>query len=48
METISEFLNPPAIYIKREFEEQYLALRGQMPAHEYLEEPKKPSFSASN
>ena len=43
--TIDEFLKPPVIYIKREFEEKYLSLRGTMPAHEYLEEPKKPSFT---
>ncbi len=43
--TISEFLNPPAIYVKREFEEKYLAIRDQFPAHEYLEEAKKPSFT---
>lgn len=43
--TISEFLKPPVIYIKREFEEQYLTLKDSMPKHEYLEEPKKPSFT---
>ena len=43
--TISEFLNPPSVYIKREFEERYLALRDSLPAHEYLEEKKKPSFT---
>ena len=43
--TIAEFLKPPAIYIKREFEEKYLALKDSMPAHTYLEEPKKPSFT---
>ena len=43
--TISEFLKPPVIYIKREFEEKYLALKDTMPAHNYLEEKKKPSFT---
>ncbi len=43
--TISEFLKPPVIHIKREFEEKYLELKGQMPEHEYLEEKKKPSFT---
>ena len=43
--TIAEFLKPPAIYIKREFEEQYFAVREKMPAHTYLEEAKKPSFT---
>jgi len=43
--TIEEFLKPPVIYIKREFEEKYLSLKDTMPAHEYLEEKKKPSFT---
>lgn len=43
--TIDEFLKAPSIYIKREFEEKYLELRGSMPEHEYLEEKKKPSFT---
>lgn len=43
--TIDEFLKPPVIYVKREFEEKYMSLRDTMPAHEYLEEPKKPSFT---
>ena len=43
--TISEFLKPPVIYIKREFEEKYFTLKTQMPEHEYIEEPKKPSFT---
>ncbi|MBQ9899022.1 MAG: class I tRNA ligase family protein, partial [Ruminococcus sp.] len=41
--TIGEFLKPPVIYVKREFEEKYFTLKDSMPAHEYLEEPKKPS-----
>ncbi len=43
--TIDEFLKPPVIYVKREFEEKYKELAASMPAHEYLEEPKKPSFT---
>lgn len=43
--TISEFLKPPVIYIKREFEEKYNELKNSMPEHNYLEEKKKPSFT---
>ncbi len=43
--TISEFLKPPVIYVKREFEEKYFSLKDSMPEHEYLEEKKKPSFT---
>ncbi len=43
--TISEFLKPPVIYVKREFEEKYSELRSSMPQHNYIEDPKKPSFT---
>lgn len=43
--TIDEFLKPPVIYIKREFEEKYFSLKDSMPEHNYLEEQKKPSFT---
>ncbi len=43
--TIDEFLKPPVIYIKREFEKKYKELAASMPEHNYLEEPKKPSFT---
>ncbi len=43
--TISEFLKPPVIYIKREFEQKYFSIKDELPEHEYLEEPKKPSFT---
>ena len=43
--TIDEFLKKPVIYIKREFEEKYMELKGSMPEHNYIEEPKKPSFT---
>ena len=42
---IDEFLKPPVIYIKKEFLEKYESLKDNMPEHEYLEEPKKPSFT---
>ncbi|MDE5582313.1 MAG: class I tRNA ligase family protein [Ruminococcus sp.] len=43
--TISEFLKPPVIYVKREFEEKYNGLKDSMPKHKYIEEKKKPSFT---
>ncbi len=43
--TIDEFLKPPVIYIKREFEEKYFTLKDTLPEHNYLEEKKKPSFT---
>ena len=43
--TISEFLKPPVIYVKREFEEKYFELKDSMPEHTYIEEKKKPSFT---
>ncbi|MDE6666379.1 MAG: class I tRNA ligase family protein [Ruminococcus sp.] len=43
--TISEFLKPPVIYVKREFEEKYNELKETLPEHEYIEEKKKPSFT---
>ena len=45
VKTIDEFLKPPVIYIKKEFLEKYESLKDNMPEHEYLEEPKKPSFT---
>ena len=45
VKTIDEFLKPPVIYIKKDFLEQYESLKASMPEHEYLEEPKKPSFT---
>lgn len=43
--TISEFLKPPVIYVKHEFEEKYNELKETLPEHEYIEEKKKPSFT---
>ncbi len=43
--TIDEFLKPPVIYVKREYEEKYFALKESMPEHNYIEEAKKPSFT---
>lgn len=45
VKTIDEFLKPPVIYIKKDFLEQYESVKASMPEHEYLEEPKKPSFT---
>ena len=45
VKTIDEFLKPPVIYIKKDFLEQYESIKEKMPEHEYLEEPKKPSFT---
>ncbi len=45
--TISEFLKPPVIYIKREFEEKYFELKDKMPELEYLEEKKKAKKSSA-
>lgn len=43
--TIDEFLKDPVIYIKNEYLDKYNELRAQMPEHEFIEEPKKPSFT---
>ncbi|MCM1333808.1 MAG: class I tRNA ligase family protein [Bacteroides sp.] len=43
--TIDEFLQPPVIHIKNELFANYEAVKAQLPAHEYLEEKKKPSFT---
>lgn len=43
--TIDEFLQPPVIHIKNELFPNYEAIRDRLPAHEYLEEKKKPSFT---
>lgn len=43
--TITEFLADPLIHIKNELLENYRAVAAQMPEHEFLEEPKKPSFT---
>lgn len=43
--TIDEFLQPPVIHIKNELFPSYEAIREQLPAHEVLEEKKKPSFT---
>ncbi len=45
LKTIDEFLKPPVIYIKREFEEKYFSLKDSIPEHNYIEEKKKPSFT---
>ncbi len=43
--TIAEFLKDPLIHIKNELLEKYEAVKGEMPAHEFIEEKKKPSFT---
>lgn len=43
--TVKEFLEPPVIYVKNEFQEDYEKLSQLMPPHEMLSEPKKTSFS---
>lgn len=43
--TISEFLAEPVIHIKNELLENYEQIKAEMPEHEFIEEPKKPSFT---
>lgn len=43
--TVREFLEPPTIYVKNEFEEAYRKAEKLMPPHEFKSEPKKTSFS---
>lgn len=43
--TIGEFLADPLIHIKNELLDNYNAVKAQMPEHEFIEEPKKPSFT---
>ena len=43
--TISEFLEPPVIYIMNDFREKYEELKGSLEKHELVEEPKKTSFT---
>ena len=43
--TIDEFLEPPVIHIKKEFKEQYEAMKGELAPHTITEEEKKPSFT---
>lgn len=43
--TIGEFLEPPVIYIMNDFREKYEELKGQLEAHELIEEAKKTSFT---
>jgi methionyl-tRNA synthetase len=41
---LQEFLKPPVIYVKKEFQEEVDALRGQLPNFKIEEEEKKTSF----
>lgn len=43
--TISEFLEPPVIYIMNDFREKYEELKDSLEKHELVEEPKKTSFT---
>lgn len=43
--TISEFLEPPVIYIMNDFREKYEELKSSLAKHELVEEPKKTSFT---
>ncbi len=43
--TIKEFLNPPIIYVKNEFEENYDKVKAQMPAHRMHKGANKTSFA---
>lgn len=43
--TISEFLEPPVIYIMNDFREKYEELKSSLEKHELVEEPKKTSFT---
>ncbi len=43
--TITEFLADPVIHIKNELLDCYNAVKDKMPAHEFIEEKKKPSFT---
>ena len=45
VKTIDEFLKAPVIYVKNEYQEKYESLKDQIPEHEFIEEPKKPSFT---
>ncbi len=43
--TISEFLEPPVIYVMNEYLEEYNSVKSKMAEHEFIEEPKKTSFT---
>ena len=43
--TIDEFLKDPVIYIKNEYLDKYNEIKDRLPAHEFIEEKKKPSFT---
>lgn len=43
--TISEFLEPPVIYIMNDYREKYEEIKDSLEKHELVEEPKKTSFT---
>lgn len=45
--TITEFLADPVIHIKNELLDNYNSVKDKLPAHEFIEEKKKPSFTIS-
>ncbi len=45
LNTIEEFLKPPYIYVQRKNIEDLESLQSKLPAHEIIDEPKKPSIT---
>jgi methionyl-tRNA synthetase len=43
--TVSEFLEPPCIYIMNDYRDDYEGVKGTLPAHEEITDPKKSSFT---
>lgn len=43
--TISEFLEPPVIYVMNDYLEEYNSVKDTMAPHEFIAEPKKTSFT---
>lgn len=43
--TISEFLEPPVVYIMNDFREKYEEIKDRLSSHRLIEEPKKTSFT---
>ncbi len=43
--TISEFLEPPVVYIMNDYRESYDSVKDKLASHELVEEPKKTSFT---
>ncbi len=43
--TTAEFLEPPVIYVMNDFMDAYNSVKDKMAVHEFIEEPKKTSFT---